>query len=162
MLCARWVSNWWCVLVGLVTDDVCSLEYSSLRYGCLMPLSTIFQLYRGCQQFYWLKKLYYSEKTTDLSQITDKLFHIMLYWLHLAWAGFELTTLVVIDTDCIGYKSNYYTITTTTAPSPLEYKKSLKIPIVFLWYDLCLHLFFYCFSLVFISNFNQIGPWSNQ
>ena len=29
--------------------------------------------------------------------------------------GFELTTLVVIDTDCIGsYKSNYHTITTTT------------------------------------------------
>jgi hypothetical protein len=35
----------------------------------------------------------------------------------LAWTGFELTTLVVIGTDCIGsYKSNYHTITTTTAP----------------------------------------------
>jgi hypothetical protein len=32
---------------------------------------------------------------------------------HLVWAGFELTTLVVIVTDCIGsYKSNYNTITT--------------------------------------------------
>jgi len=32
--------------------------------------------------------------------------------------GFELTTLVVIDTDCIdSYKSNYHTITTTTAPA---------------------------------------------
>ena len=31
------------------------------------------------------------------------------------WAGFELTTLVVINTDCIGScKSNYHTITTTT------------------------------------------------
>jgi hypothetical protein len=31
--------------------------------------------------------------------------------------GFKLTTLVVIGTDCIGsYKSNYNTITTTTAP----------------------------------------------
>jgi hypothetical protein len=30
-------------------------------------------------------------------------------------AGFELTTLVVIDTDCTGScKSNYHTITTTT------------------------------------------------
>ena len=33
------------------------------------------------------------------------------------WVGFELTTLVVIGTDCIGnYKSNYHTITTTKAP----------------------------------------------
>ena len=33
------------------------------------------------------------------------------------WAGFELTTLVVIDTDCTGScKSNYHTITTRTAP----------------------------------------------
>ena len=40
----------------------------------------------------------------------------MLYWVHFAWAGFELITLVVIGTDCVGsYKSNYHTITTTTA-----------------------------------------------
>ena len=41
----------------------------------------------------------------------------MLYGVHLAWVRFKLTTLVVIGTDCIGsYKSNYNTITTTTAP----------------------------------------------
>ena len=39
----------------------------------------------------------------------------MLYREYLVWTGFELTTLMVIGTDCIGsYKSNYYTIMTTT------------------------------------------------
>jgi hypothetical protein len=46
----------------------------------------------------------------------------MLYRLHLASAGFELSALVVIGTDCIGScKSNYHAITTTTAP--LQFRK---------------------------------------
>jgi hypothetical protein len=46
-------------------------------------------------------------QTLSDNVVIDKIYHIMLYRVHSTWAGFELKTLVVIDTDCIGsYKSN--------------------------------------------------------
>jgi hypothetical protein len=65
-----------------------------------------------------------SQKTTDLSQVTDKLYHRMLYT-----SRFELTTSVMIGTDCIGScKSNYHTI--RGHDGPYDKRDDFNFPIV--------------------------------
>jgi hypothetical protein len=66
---------------------------------------------------YLWKKLEDLEKSNDMSQVTNKLYHNVLY-ISLC-SRFELTTSVVIVTDCIGScKTNYHTITAMTVPNP--------------------------------------------
>jgi hypothetical protein len=94
------------------------IGWFGLALCCLTSLLTIFQLYSR-SQFYWWRKQEDPEKIIDLSLVTDNFYHIMLFTS--SWSRFELTTSVVIGTDCIcSCKSNYHTITDMTTTTLCE------------------------------------------
>ena len=67
------------VLWGKSTNHsyiVCIVRFD-FDFWCLMPLSSIFQLYHD-DQFQWWKKPEYLKRTTDHGQATGKLYHLQL------------------------------------------------------------------------------------
>ena len=54
---------------------------------CLTPLSTIFRIYRGGQFF--VEETGVRGESTDLSQVTDKLYRITFDRVHLAMNGIQ-------------------------------------------------------------------------
>jgi hypothetical protein len=97
------------VLMRHVSTDNIYIEYVLSVYNMLYLLLGLSWPWSYCQlyrhgQFYWWRKPHTCRKS---------LTSLMLYTS--PWSRFELTTSVVINTDCIGScKSNYHRITPTT------------------------------------------------
>jgi hypothetical protein len=70
-----------------ITNSVCgTLERNGAGFCCLTSLSTIFTVI-SWRSVLLVGETEYLEKTTDLPQDTDKLYHIMVYRVHLAMNG---------------------------------------------------------------------------
>jgi hypothetical protein len=118
-------------------------------WWCLAPFNAT---YIVAVSFYWRRKPEDPDKTTDLSQITDKFYHIMLYTS--PWSRFELRTSVVIGIDCIVV---YPSIIRARPRRPHTHQRCNKI-YQFHWFlprNNIHNPVYYCFTNIFLK-FDQL------
>ena len=102
---------------------------------CLTPLSTILQLYRVVVSF--IGRGNQSKQPTHQKSLTTFITQSCAENT-CPWARFELTTLTVIVTDCIGSKSKYHAITITTAFKFLDRQTTNSEALVVIMYLCCI------------------------
>jgi hypothetical protein len=96
-------------------NEDCSFCVYPFNYVCLMVFNVTFN---NISVISWWSVLLMEETGGHgENHRPDKLYHICCIEYTWPWARFELTTLVVIGTDCTGsWISNYNMIMTTSAP----------------------------------------------
>jgi hypothetical protein len=104
------------------TIDVCF----RFDWWCLTLRSTIFQLYHG-GQFYWWSKLEYQEKTTDLSQVTDRENHqpTTSHWQRKPPTYHKSLTEKTTDLSQVTDRENHWPVTSHWQRKPPTYHKLL-------------------------------------